>query len=218
MARTRRRARRRNPASSQAASAFVPSERVTLAGSASRRASDRASARPVPRPRPDRVASDRASARAASKKSKASAKAASVPASRKKSALPMILGLLGGAAVIGGVAWWLLSKKAQAAEGERTWSDLSSEEKSAIFQRQALMQKHIKPLVTPFNKKDRESEKARAEAQGLVYFRAAQKYVSPDVADQLVATGDYKYDKEGVVVRAHLQSLSDASRSIIASL
>jgi hypothetical protein len=71
----------------------------------------------VPRPRPDRVASDRASARAASKKSKASAKAASVPASRKKSALPTILGLLGGAAVIGGVAWWLLSKKAQAAEG-----------------------------------------------------------------------------------------------------
>jgi len=91
----KKRKNRRNPA----ASARAASERVTYGGAASSRAASAkaASARPVAKPPVDMP----------------------LPASaKKKSKAPLILASVFGVAVVGGVAWWLLSKKAEAAEGE----------------------------------------------------------------------------------------------------
>ena len=91
----KKRKNRRNPA----AFARAASERVTYGGAASSRAASAkaASARPVAKPPVDMP----------------------LPASaKKKSKAPLILASVFGVAVVGGVAWWLLSKKAEAAEGE----------------------------------------------------------------------------------------------------
>jgi len=99
----KKRKNRRNPA----ASARAASERVTYGGVAasSRAASAKAaSARPVAKPPVDMP----------------------LPASaKKKSKAPLILASVFGVAVVGGVAWWLLSKKASAAEGEFEPSEAS---------------------------------------------------------------------------------------------
>ncbi len=99
----KKRKNRRNPAASERAA----SERVTYGGVAasSRAASAKAaSARPVAKPPVDMP----------------------LPASaKKKSKAPLILASVFGVAVVGGVAWWLLSKKAEAAEGEFEPSEAS---------------------------------------------------------------------------------------------
>ena len=116
---------RRNPA----ASARAASERATYGGtmpaSARPASAKAASARPVAKPPMDMPLP-------------ASAKPAA-----KKSNVAGILAAVFGVAAVGGVAWWIFSRRAEAAEGEsggdfepstpRMWEELSPEEKEAAL-------------------------------------------------------------------------------------
>ena len=99
MAKKRKNSRRNPAASARAASARAASERATYGGTmpASAKA---ASARPVAKPPMDMPLP-------------ASAKPAA-----KKSNVAGILAAVFGVAAVGGVAWWIFSRRAEAAEGE----------------------------------------------------------------------------------------------------
>jgi hypothetical protein len=124
MAKKRKNSRRNPAASARAASARAASERATYGGTmpASAKA---ASARPVAKPPMDMPLP-------------ASAKPAA-----KKSNVAGILAAVFGVAAVGGVAWWIFSRRAEAAEGEsdgefepstpRMWEELSPEEKEAAL-------------------------------------------------------------------------------------
>ena len=122
----KKRKTRRNPAASaRAASA----RRVTYGGdlpaSARPASAKAASARPVAKPPMDMPLP-------------ASAKPAA-----KKSNVAGILAAVFGVAAVGGVAWWIFSRRAEAAEGEsggdfepstpRMWEELSPEEKEEVL-------------------------------------------------------------------------------------
>lgn len=228
MARSRRRSRR-NPASSKAASAFQPSERATLAGPSA--SSRRASGRPAPRPRPDRVASDRASARpskrpaSASKKPSssrvskrpASKKPASVAVSKtaipakKKSALPTVVAVMGGAVVLGGLVWWLVSRKAQAAES-------APRTREEIY-RSTLRGRGIE--IKPFSPKEAKAAQEAAAAEGRTFYMPSkQAWISKEDADTLISTGWFHLGKEGRnVMRTNIrESLPADVRSLVDSI
>lgn len=216
MARSRRRSRR-NPASSKAASAFQPSERATLAGPSA--SSRRASGRPAPRPRPDRVASDRASARPSRRASKrpASKKPASVAVSKtaipakKKSALPTVVAVMGGAVVLGGLVWWLVSRKAQAAES----APLTREE----IYRSTPRGRGIE--IKPFSPKEAKAAREAAAAEGRTfYLRSKDVWISKEDADTLISTGWFHLGKEGRnVMRTNIrESLPADVRSLVDSI
>lgn len=224
MARSRRRSRR-NPASSKAASAFQPSERATLAGPSA--SSRRASGRPAPRPRPDRVASDRASARPSSASKKPSSRRASKrPASKKpasvavsktaipakkKSALPTVVAVMGGAVVLGGLVWWLVSRKAQAAES----APLTREE----IYRSTPRGRGIE--IKPFSPKEAKAAREAAAAEGRTfYLRSKDVWISKEDADTLISTGWFHLGKEGRnVMRTNIrESLPADVRSLVDSI